>query len=53
VLVAIGIGEDGFRHILDVAEGEKEDLAGWQGFLKHLKARGLKGVQLIISGICI
>lgn len=53
VLVAIGIGEDGFRHILGVAEGEKEDLAGWRGFLKHLKGRGLTGVQLIISDACI
>jgi putative transposase len=29
VLVAIAVGEDGHRHILGVAEGEKEDLAGW------------------------
>jgi len=29
VLVAIGIGTDGFRQILGVAEGEKEDLEGW------------------------
>ena len=34
VLVAIGIGTDGFRHILGVAEGEKEDLEGWRGFLR-------------------
>jgi putative transposase len=52
VLVAIGVGTDGFRHILGVAEGEKEDLEGWRGFLRHLKDRGLKGVQLIISDAC-
>ena len=46
VLIAIGVGTDGYRHILGVAEGEKEDLEGWRGFLRHLKTRGLKGVQL-------
>jgi putative transposase len=52
VLVAIGIGTDGYRHILGVAEGEKEDLEGWRGFLRHLKDRGLSGVRLIISDAC-
>jgi putative transposase len=52
VLVAIGIGTDGFRQILGVAEGEKEDLEGWRGFLRHLKDRGLDGVRLIISDAC-
>jgi transposase-like protein len=50
--VAIGIGVDGYRQILGVAEGEKEDLEGWRGFLRHLKDRGLVGVQLIISDAC-
>ena len=53
VLIAIGVGTDGFRHILGVAEGEKEDLEGWRGFLRHLKTLGLKGVQLIISDACV
>ena len=52
VLVAIGIGTDGYRQILGVAEGEKEDLEGWRGFLRHLRDRGLKGVRLIISDAC-
>jgi putative transposase len=52
VLVAIGIGTDGYRQILGVAEGEKEDLEGWRGFLCHLKDRGLSGVRLIISDAC-
>jgi len=43
VLVAIGVGTDGHRQILGVAEGEKEDLEGWRGFLRHLKERGLSG----------
>jgi putative transposase len=52
VLVAIGIGTDGFRQILGVAECEKEDLEGWRGFLHHLKDRGLQGVRLIVSDAC-
>jgi len=53
VLVAIGIGIDGYRHILGVAEGDKEDRSGWLGFLRHLKDRGVNGVQLIISDACV
>jgi len=52
VLIAIGVASDGFRQILGVAEGEKEDLEGWRGFLRHLKDRGLNGVRLIISDAC-
>ena len=44
VLVAIGVGTDGHRQIVGVAEGQKEDLEGWRGFLRHLKERGLAGV---------
>lgn len=32
VLIAIGVATDGFRQILGVAEGQKEDLEGWRGF---------------------
>jgi len=52
VLIAIGVGTNGFRQLLGVAEGEKEDLEGWRGFLRHLKDRGLKGTRLIISDAC-
>jgi transposase-like protein len=53
VLAAIGVDADGFRRILGVAEGHKEDKAGWLGFLKHLKERGLNGVRLVISDACL
>jgi putative transposase len=53
VLVAIGVGEDGYRKVLGIAEGHKEDRSGWSGFLRHLKDRGLKGVRLIISDACM
>lgn len=53
ILVAIGVNQDGFREVLGVAEGTKEDKASWQGFLRYLKDRGLKGVKLIIADRCL
>ena len=53
VLVAIGVNTEGYREILGVAEGAKEDKASWAGFLRHLKQRGLKGVELVISDKCL
>jgi len=53
VLVAIGVDKDGYRQVLGVVEGPKEDKAGWSGFLRHLKKRGLKGVQLVTSNACL
>ena len=53
LLVAIGVNSEGYREILGICEGAKEDKAGWSAFLKHLKERGLKGVRLIISDACM
>ena len=53
LLVAIAVNGEGYREILGICEGAKEDKAGWSGFLKHLKERGLKGVRLIISDACM
>ena len=53
VLVAIGVGRDGFREVLSICEGAKEDKAGWSSFLRHLKKRGLKGTKLFISDACL
>ena len=53
VLVGVGVGADGFRRVLGVVEGAKEDKAGWSGFLRHLKERGLGGVQLFITDACL
>ena len=53
LLVAIAVNNDGYREILGICEGAKEDKAGWSGFLKHLKERGLRGVRLIISDACL
>src|SRR5262249_29143786 len=48
-----GVNESGYREILGICEGAKEDKTGWSAFLKHLKERGLKGVRLITSDACI
>src|SRR5262247_1567973 len=53
VRIAIGVNERGYREILGICEGAKEDKTGWNAFLKHLKERGLKGVRLITSDACI
>jgi transposase-like protein len=53
VLVAIGVDQDGYRHILGVQEGAKEDKESWTRFLRYLKSRGLKGVRLFVSDKCL
>ena len=53
VLVAVGVGSDGHRQILGVCEGTKEDTESWRSFLRHLKQRGLQGVQMITSDKCL
>ena len=53
VLVAIGVGADGYREMLGVCEGTKEDKESWRNFLRHLKERGLRGVRLIVSDKCL
>jgi len=49
VLVAIGVNSDGFREIIGVAEGFKEDKESWKRFLQYLKGRGLQRINLVIS----
>ena len=53
VLVAIGVDQDGFRHVLGVQEGAKEDKESWTRFLRYLKSRGLQGVKLFVSDKCL
>lgn len=53
VLVAIGVDREGYREILGVCEGLKEDKESWRNFLRHLKERGLRGVKLVISDKCL
>lgn len=53
LLVAVSVNADGYREIVGIMEGHKEDRAGWSGFLRHLKERGLTGVRLVISDACL
>jgi putative transposase len=53
VLVAIGVDQEGYREVLGVAEGTKEDAQSWRNFLRHLKERGLMNVRLVISDKCL
>ena len=49
VLIAMGIGEDGKRSILGVSVALSEAEAHWRTFLSTLQARGLHGLQYIVS----
>lgn len=48
-LIATGVNTDGHREILGVDVITTEDGAGWTAFLRDLVARGLSGVELVIS----
>lgn len=49
VLVAIGVSTSGFREILGVAEGSREDVESWRQFLRYLRERGLEQIDLVVS----
>jgi transposase-like protein len=53
VLVAVGVNTEGYREVLAVCEGCKEDEQSWRAFLRHLKSRGLRGVRLVVSDKCL
>jgi putative transposase len=48
-VVATGVNVDGHRELLGVDVLTSEDGAGWTAFLRDLVARGLSGVELVIS----
>ncbi len=49
VVVAFGVAADGRREVLGFDVGDSENEGFWTAFLRSLKARGLKGVKLVIS----
>jgi transposase-like protein len=49
VVIATGVRADGGREVLGVDIGDSEAGPFWQSFFRSLKARGLAGVQLVIS----
>jgi len=53
VLVAIGVDQHGYRQVLGIKEGAKEDKESWIAFMRYLKERGLAGVELFVSDKCL
>ena len=49
LLVAVGIDERGYRHILGLTVAAKESEDTWYEFFSSLRARGLNGVKFVIS----
>src|SRR5215212_7676486 len=49
VVVAYGVRADGVREVLGLDVGFSEDVEFWRSFFQSVVARGLRGVQLVIS----
>lgn len=49
MVIAVGVDDEGERHLLGFDLGGSEDEAFWLSFLRSLVKRGLKKVQLVIS----
>ncbi len=49
VQIAIGIDGEGRRQVLAVEVANRESEGSWTEFLSHLKGRGLRGVEYVVS----
>lgn len=49
VMIAIGINHEGRRCILGVELAGRESTTHWKEFLRGLQARGLRGVEFVVS----
>jgi putative transposase len=49
VQIAIGINWEGQRQVLAVELANRESQSSWKEFLQRLKARGLSGVEFVVS----
>jgi transposase-like protein len=49
ILIALGIDWEGRRQVLAVEYANRESQSSWRDFLVQLKARGLNGVQFVVS----
>ena len=49
VLIAIGINGEGQRQVLSVELANRESASSWKDLLLELKARGLSGVEFVVS----
>ena len=48
-MIAIGVRLDGLREILGFMTGDRLAEISWKMYFESLKARGLKGVDLVVS----
>ena len=49
LVIAYGVHETGRREVVGLDVGEAETESFWRAFLRSLRARGLDGVQLVVS----
>lgn len=49
VLITLGIGWDGRRHVLSVELANRESATSWKDHILALKQRGLHGVRFVVS----
>jgi putative transposase len=49
VLIALGVNQDGRRCVLGVGLANRESRTSWKDFLSSLIARGLRGVEFVVS----
>lgn len=49
VLIVYGINDEGIREPIDLLIADSENEVSWNELFKSLKARGLKGVHLVVS----
>jgi putative transposase len=49
ILIALGIDWEGRRQVLAVEYANRESQRSWRDFLMQLQARGLNGVQFVVS----
>lgn len=49
LLIVSGINRDGMREVVGFAEGDSEAEVFWRELFRDLKARGLHGVQFVVS----
>lgn len=49
VLIAIGVDWDGRRNVLAVELASRESVGSWTDLLRQLRARGLHGVEFVVS----
>lgn len=49
VLIAVGVNKEGYREILGIRIADSESEQGWLETFRWLKARGLSGVEFVVS----